>query len=62
MFVAAMALELIPFAFLTIPFLIRVPVTLVFMGFAIAKLPGQTNQMQAPMMMGPGGPGGQGWQ
>ena len=58
MFVAAMALELIPFAFLTIPFLIRVPVTLVFMGFAIAKLPGQTNQMQAPMMMGQGG---QGW-
>lgn len=65
MFVAAMALELIPFVFLTIPFLIRVPVTLVFMGFAIAKLPGQPNQMQAPMMMGPGGPGGpggQGWQ
>lgn len=60
MFVAAMVLELIPFLFLTVPFLLRVPVTIGFMAFAIAKLQGN-DQAPAPMPVTMG-PGGQGWQ
>lgn len=58
MFTVATVLGLIPFVSFSVPFLLRVAITLGFMGFAIAKLPGQNNQMQAPMMMGQGG---QGW-
>ncbi len=58
MFVAAMILELIPFVGFSVPFLIRVAVTIGFMAFAIAKLP--DNRPAPPMMMGPGM--GQGWQ
>ena len=58
MFTVATVLNLIPFVHFSVPFLLRVAITLGFMGFAIAKLPGQNNQMQAPMMMGQGG---QGW-
>lgn len=63
MFVAAMILELIPFVSFSVPFLLRVVITIVFMAFAIAKLP---DNRPIPMPMGPGtgmGPGmGQGWQ
>lgn len=63
MFVVAMILELIPFVSFSVPFLLRVVVTIGFMAFAIAKLP-DDRPMPMPMPMGPGmrmGPG-QGWQ
>lgn len=53
MFVVATVLSLIPFVDLAVPFLLRVVITTVFMGFAIAKLP-DNNPTPAPMM-------GQGW-
>ncbi|MCM1540198.1 MAG: DUF1189 domain-containing protein [Blautia sp.] len=39
MFVVATLLDLIPLAFLSVPFILRVAITIAFMGFAIAKLP-----------------------
>lgn len=47
MFVVATVVSLIPLESLSIPFYIRVAITLVFMGFAIAKLPDQTQWHQA---------------
>lgn len=54
MFVVVTFLDLIPFVDISVPFLLRVVITTVFMGFAIAKLP-DSNPTPAPMM-------GQGWQ
>lgn len=54
MFVVVTFLNLIPFVDISVPFLLRVVITTVFMGFAIAKLP-DSNPTPAPMM-------GQGWQ
>jgi len=54
MFVVVTFLDLIPFVDISVPFLLRVAITIVFMGFAIAKLP-DNNPTPAPMM-------GQGWQ
>ncbi len=53
MFVIAAFLDLIPFVDLSVPFLLRVVVTIVFMGFAIAKLP-DNRPTPAPMTMGQG--------
>lgn len=53
MFVVATVLSLIPFVDLSVPFILRVVITTVFMGFAIAKLP-DNRPAPAPMM-------GQGW-
>ena len=53
MFVVVTFLDLIPFVDISVPFLLRVAITIVFMGFAIAKLP-DNNPTPAPMM-------GQGW-
>ncbi len=39
MFVVATLLSVVPFVSLSVPFLLRVAVTIMFMGFAIAKLP-----------------------
>ncbi len=61
MFVAAMLLELVSLGGLTVPFLLRVAVTLGLMAFAIGKLPGN-DQAQVPMTAPPMNPGGQGWQ
>lgn len=63
MFVVAMFFELIPFVSISVPFLLRVIITIAFMAIAIAKLP---ENEPAPMMMGQW-PGqeqgqGQGWQ
>lgn len=55
MFVIATVIDLLPFAGLSIPFYLRVAVTIAFMGVAIAKLP-DNDQTPAPMQMG------QGWQ
>ena len=41
MFVVATFLSLIPIVYLSVPFLLRIVITVVFMGFAIAKLPEQ---------------------
>lgn len=54
MFVVVTFLNLIPFVDISVPFLLRVVITTVFMGFAIAKLP-DNRPTPAPMM-------GQGWQ
>lgn len=54
MFVVVTFLDLIPFVDISVPFLLRVVITTVFMGFAIAKLP-DNRPTPAPMM-------GQGWQ
>lgn len=59
MFVAAMILELLPFVSFSVPFLLRVVITIGFMAFAIAKLP---DNRPAPMPMGPGMGPGPGWQ
>lgn len=63
MYVAGMILELIPFVSFSVPFLLKVAITIGFMAFAIAKLP-DDRPMPMPMPMGMGmGPGpGQGWQ
>lgn len=58
MFVAAMLLSLISLGGLSVPFLLRVAITLVFMVFAIAKLP---DSRPAPMSM-PMAPGTEQWQ
>lgn len=67
MYVAGMIFELIPFVSFSVPFLLKVAITIGFMAFAIAKLPDDRPMpMPMPMPMGPGmgmGPGpGQGWQ
>lgn len=53
MFVVATVFDLIPFLDLSVPFLFRVVITTVFMGFAIAKLP-DNRPTPAPMTMGQG--------
>lgn len=53
MFVIATIIDLLPLAGFSIPFLLRVAVTVVFMGVAIAKLP-DDYQTPAPMQMGQG--------
>lgn len=72
MYVVNMLLGLVPYVNLTVPFLLRVAVTMGFMAFAIAKLPDERPAPMPPMPpmgpgmgMGPGGQwgqGGQGWQ
>lgn len=65
MFVVATVLDVLPFVSFSVPFLLRVAITMGFMAFAIAKLP---DNLPAPMMMGQsgqwgqGGQNGQGWQ
>lgn len=54
MFVVVTFLDLMPFVDISVPLLLRVVITAVFMGFAIAKLP-DNRPAPAPMM-------GQGWQ
>ena len=39
MFVIATLISAVPFVVLSVPFMFRLVITLVFMGFAIAKLP-----------------------
>ena len=53
MFVVVTFLDLIPLIDLSVPFLLRVVITTVFMGFAIAKLP-DNRPTPAPMTMGQG--------
>ncbi|MCI9395552.1 MAG: DUF1189 family protein [Lachnospiraceae bacterium] len=53
MFAVATVLDLIPLVDLSVPFLFRVAITTVFMGFAIAKLP-DNRPTPAPMTMGQG--------
>lgn len=53
MFVVATVFDLIPLVDLSVPFLFRVAITTVFMGFAIAKLP-DNRPTPAPMTMGQG--------
>lgn len=59
MFVVATVLDVLPFVSFSVPFLLRVAITMGFMAFAIAKLP---DNLPAPMMMGQGGQWGQGGQ
>ncbi len=66
MFMVATVLNVVSFVSWTVPFLLRVAITIGFMAFAIAKLP---DNRPAPMPMGPGmgqwgqgGQNGQGWQ
>lgn len=61
MFVVATILDLLPFVSFSVPFLLRVGITMVFMGFAIAKLPDDRPVYTAPVMP-QGGQNGQGWQ
>lgn len=58
MFVVAMLLSLISLGGLSVPFLLRVAITLVFMAFVIAKLP---DSRSGPMSM-PMAPGMEQWQ
>lgn len=57
LFVIATVLELLPFVSFSIPFMLRVMATAVFMTFAIGNLPGSKLNTAPPMPMG-----GQGWQ
>lgn len=57
MFVIATVLDALPFVDFSFSTIIRIVVTVVFMGFAIAKLPDNTPTYAAPMP-----PMGQGWQ
>lgn len=66
MFVVATILDLLPVGLVSVPFLLRVAITIGFMAFAIAKLP---DNRPVPMPMSPGmgqwgqgGQNGQGWQ
>lgn len=43
MFVVATFLDVLPFAFLSVPFILRIAITIGFMGFAIYKLPEKSN-------------------
>jgi len=53
MFVVSTFLSLIPFVDISVPFLLRFAITIVFMGFAIAKLP-DSRPTPPPMTMGQG--------
>lgn len=59
MFVVATVLDLLPFGPVSVPFFLRVVITIGFMAFAIAKLPDNRPIFTAPVMPGQGG---QGWQ
>lgn len=43
MFVIMTLLDLVPFVYIPIPFILRIAITIGFMGFAIAKLPERSN-------------------
>lgn len=59
MFVISTIISLLPFTTFSVPFLLKVAITIGFMAFAIAKLPDNRPIYTAPMMPGQGG---QGWQ
>lgn len=62
MFVVATVLDVLPFVSFSVPFLLRVAITIGFMAFAIAKLQDYRPIFTAPVMPGQGGQNGQGWQ
>lgn len=59
MFVISTLITLLPFAHFSVPFLLKVAITIGFMAFAIAKLP---DNRPMPVQAGQWGQNGQGWQ
>lgn len=62
MLMVATALNAVTFISFSVPFLLRVAITIGFMAFAIAKLPDDRPIFTAPVMPGQGGQWGQGGQ
>lgn len=62
MFVVATVLDLLPFVSFSVPFSLRVVITIGFMAFAIFKLPDNRPMPVQAGQWGQGGQNGQGWQ